>query len=339
MRKIKFIEVKSELGAGTRGASLGVDALKLASLEFGQYFFGKFKSREIRDSSRLLYKNPIRTHAKRIKGIIQIFDKLAYAVMNELNQNNFPVVISGDHSSAGATIAGIKMAYPSKKIGVVWIDAHADLHTPYTTPSGNVHGMPLATALGLGNIRNSVNNIEDDVPEYWNYLLNVGNIKPKIKAEDLVFIGLRDYEDAERAYIENNNVKIITVQELREKKPKKIAAETLEYLSACDYIYISFDVDSIDSSIIKGTGTPVPNGLTVKEVDVLLKNLVKSNKIACFEITEINPLLDDRNETAKMIFPIFRNTVNEIKNFLQKQEKKRKKELKAQKLKEKLSSI
>jgi arginase len=281
----------------------------------------------------------LRTHAKRIRGIVEIFDKLAYAVKNELDQNRFPVVISGDHSSAGATIAGVKMAYPNKRIGVVWVDAHADLHTPFTTPSGNVHGMPLATALGLGNIRNSVNDVNGDVPEYWNYLLNVGNIKPKIKAEDIVFIGLRDYEDAERTYIEKNNVKVITVSELRERKAKIIASETLKYLSHCDYIYVSFDVDSIDSSIIKGTGTPVPNGLTINEVDVLLKNLVKSDKVACFEITEINPLLDNKNETAIKVFPVFRNTVNTIKDFLQKQDKQRKKELKALELKSKISTL
>lgn len=332
MKKIKMIEVKSELGAGTRGASLGPDALKIASLEYGSNFFGKFKRKEIRDSSRLLFKDPIRTHAKRIRGIIEVFQKLARSVHDEIEFGEFPIVISGDHSSGGGSIAGVKMAFPDKRIGVIWIDAHADLHSPYTTPSGNVHGMPVAASLGIDNLTMAQNELEDDRTfEYWEVLKNVGGICPKIYPSDLVFIGVRDMEEPEIEYIKSNNVKLFTVEEVREKKIKNIVKEAREYLAHCDVLYITFDVDSLDSSIISGTGTPVSGGFSVREVTKLLEGLCKDPRLVCFEITEINPLLDNDNSTALTVFPIFKTAVNVIKKRLETEGKKIKKEEKKQK--------
>lgn len=327
MKKIKMIEVKSELGAGTRGASLGPDALKIASLEYGQYFFGKFKRKEIRDSSLLLYKNPIRTHAKRIRGIVEIFQKLARTVNDELKEGTFPVILSGDHSSAGGSIAGVKMAYPDKKLGVIWVDAHADIHSPFTTPSGNVHGMPVAASLGIDNLDDAQNVLADDrTREYWNNLKSIGGITPKILPENLVYIGVRDMEEPEINFIRRKRIKLLTVKEVRAAKAKEIARQVREYLKGCDIIYVSFDVDSIDSSVIKGTGTPVPNGFSLLEVKKLLEALCKDPRLVCFEITEINPLLDENNETARKVFPVFKNTVNTIKKRLENEDKKRKKE-------------
>ncbi len=327
MKKIKMIEVKSELGAGTRGASLGPDALKIASLEYGQYFFGKFKRKEIRDSSLLLYKNPIRTHAKRIRGILDIFQKLARTINDELKEGVFPVIMSGDHSSAGGSIAGVKMAFPDKRVGVIWVDAHADLHSPFTTPSGNVHGMPVAASLALDNLDDAQNVLADDrTREYWNNLKNVGGISPKIFPENLVFIGLRDMEEPENNFIRSKGIKVYSVKDVRAAKAKEIAKQVKEYLKTCDVIYLSFDVDSLDSSLIKGTGTPVANGFTLIEARKLLEALCKDPRLVCFEITEINPLLDENNETARRVFPIFKGVVNTIKKRLENEEKKRKKE-------------
>jgi arginase len=332
-RKIKFIEVKSELGAGTRGASLGPDALKIASLEYPGYFFGKFKRKEIRDSSRLLYKNPVRSYAKRIRGIVEIFRKLTRSIAEELHDNKFPVVLSGDHSSAGGTIAGIRMAYPDKRLGVIWIDAHADLHSPFTTPSGNVHGMPVAVSLGIDNLPDAQNRLENDhTVEYWETLKNMGGISPKIFPQDLVYIGLRDMEKPEENYIRANKIKVVTVQDIRRGKIKEIASQARKYLAHCDILYISFDVDVLDSSIVKGTGTPVANGLSLSEVKKLLDNLCKDKRLVCFEITEINPLLDANNQTARLVFPVFKSAVMTIRKRLESEEKKRRKlERKAQK--------
>jgi arginase len=325
MKIIKLIEVRSELGAGTRGASLGIDALKLASLDYGSYYFGKFKTKEIRDSSHLLYRNPLRAYAKRIRGVIKIFNKLANAVQKEIKDGHFPVVLSGDHSSAGGTIAGVKMAYPDKKVGVIWIDAHADLHSPFTTPSGNIHGMPLASALGLGKTVSSKNPVKGDTIPYWEILKNLGGICPKITPDSLVFVGLRDYEKEEKDYIQKNNVRVVKVEEIRKGKIKEVADKiTKNYLGHCDVLYVSFDIDALDAKLVPGTGTPVKHGLQVNETIKFLKEILKDQRLACFEVTEINPLLDKENSTAEKVFPIFREAINTI----EKQKKKEKKVVK-----------
>jgi arginase len=243
MKGIKLIEVRSELGAGTRGASLGIEALKMASLAYGSYLFGKFKSKEVKDSSNLLYKNPIRTYAKRIKGVVKIFQKQANTISKEIKAGRFPVVISGDHSSAGGTIAGIKMANPNKKLGVIWIDAHADLHSPYTTPSGNIHGMPLASALGIDFQGKPKNPVTGDTIPFWDTLKNIGGIYPKITPDSLIFIGLRDTETEETQYIKRNKIKTVNVETIRKGKIKEICKSCIDYLKDCDILYVSFDID------------------------------------------------------------------------------------------------
>jgi arginase len=147
MKNIKLIEVPSEIGAGTRGASLGVEAIKIAALDFMSSFFVHFPSEKIPHENKLLYEPIESPYAKRIKGVINVAEKVSKAVADSIKNNFFPIVISGEHSIAAGTIAGIKQAKPKSKLGVLWIDAHADLHTPYTTPSGNIHGMSLAISL------------------------------------------------------------------------------------------------------------------------------------------------------------------------------------------------
>ena len=151
IKPIKLIEVKSEIGAGTRGASMGVDAIKIAALDFGSNFFKKFKGVEVQNENQLLLEPVVNDYAKRIKGIYTLNERLAKEIKETLIKEEVPIVLAGDHSSALGTISGIKLAYPKKRVGVIWIDAHADLHTPYTTPSGNMHGMPLACVLGEDN--------------------------------------------------------------------------------------------------------------------------------------------------------------------------------------------
>jgi arginase len=316
MKSIKIIEVKSELGAGTRGSSLGAEALKIASLEFQPDFFGNYPSTLIRDTSNLLFKTTKRSNAKRIEGIIKIFDKLSVAVYRSLFAKKFPVVISGDHSSAGGTIAGIKLAYPNEQIGVIWIDAHADIHTPYTTPSGNIHGMPLAAALGIDNLESQTNQVSGQTAKLWSYLKNLGEIKPKLTSRDLVYIGLRDLEAPEVAYINKHDVKVMKVEDFRNNNLEAKCREALEYLSQCTKIYITFDVDVLSAELVRGTGTRVPGGFTPEETTGILVELCKNDRICCLEVTEINPLLDVKNETARLIFPIFQKAVMQIEKTL-----------------------
>jgi arginase len=310
MKNIKLIEVPSEIGAGTRGASMGVDAIKIAALDFMSNFFVHFPSEKIPSENNILFEPIASPYAKRIKGMVSMYDKVSKAVSTSLKSNFFPVVISGDHSISGATIAGIKLAKPKSKLGIIWLDAHADLHTPYTTPSGNMHGMPLATAIGEDNMKFAVHELDEDTKQQWDYLKNIGNINPKVLAEDIVFIALRDYEKEERGLIEKYGMKVITTNEVRRKGPENIVRSVLRYLSDCTDIYISFDVDSLDSSISKGTGTPVGNGLREREAEDLISKFMQNRKVCCFEITEVNPTLDKENLMAEIAFNILQRSVN-----------------------------
>jgi arginase len=310
MRNIKLIEVPSEIGAGTRGASLGIDAIKIAALDFMSSFFIHFPSEKICSDNKILYEPIDSPYAKRIKGVAAMYEKVSKAVSETIKTHFFPVVISGDHSNAGATIAGIKMAKPKSKLGVIWIDAHADLHTPYTTPSGNLHGMPLAIALDEDNKDCAVHDLDQETKKYWEQLKNIGKIAPKILPEDIVFISLRDYEKEERHLIEKYEMKVITTNEVRRKGPENIVRSVIRYLSDCTDIYVTFDVDSLDSSISKGTGTPVSNGLREREAEDLISKFMQNRKICCFEITEVNPTLDRENLMAEIAFNILQRSVN-----------------------------
>jgi arginase len=296
MKNIKIVEVPSELGAGTRGASLGIDSIKIAALDFMSNFFTNFASVKVEHNNNLLYE--------------PINERTSEAVRDTLKGGFTPVVISGDHSNAIGTIAGIKMAKPKSKLGVIWIDAHADLHTPYTTPSGNMHGMPLAASLAVDNNDSNSHTPDEKTIEQWNSLKNLGKICPKIDADDIVFISLRDFEKEEKRIIDKLGIKVITTAELRRKGPENIVRSVLRYLSDCTDIYVSFDVDSLDSSISKGTGTPVNNGLKEREAEDLVSKFMQNRKICCLEVTEINPTLDKENLMSEIAFNILQRSVN-----------------------------
>lgn len=310
MKNIKLIEVPSEIGAGTRGASLGVDAIKIAALDFMSNFFVHFPSEKIESENQLLFEPIQSPYAKRIQGVLGMYERISKAVAESIKNNFFPVILSGDHSNAGGTIAGIKMAKPKSKLGVIWIDAHADLHTPYTTPSGNLHGMPLATAIAEDNAENAVHHVDDKTARLWNQLKEIGKIGQKVLPEDVVFISLRDYEKEEKALIEKYGMKVITTAEVRRNGPENVSRKVLRYLSDCTDIYVSFDVDSLDSSISRGTGTPVSNGLREREAEDLISKFMQNRKICCFEITEVNPTLDKENLMAEIAFNILQRSVN-----------------------------
>jgi len=310
MKNIKLIEVPSEIGAGTRGASLGIEAIKIAALDFMSNFFIHFPSERIPVENKLLYEPIESPYAKRIKGITSMYEKVSKAVHETMKSNFFPVVLSGDHSIAGATIAGIRMAKKEAKLGVIWIDAHADLHTPYTTPSGNMHGMPLALSINEDNDECAVHTLDPETTKFWNGLKNLGKIAPKVLPEDIVFIALRDFEKEEKALIDKYGIKVITTKEVRSKGPENIVRAVTRYLSDCTDIYVSFDVDSLDSSISKGTGTPVSNGLREREAEDLVSKFMQNRKVCCFELTEVNPTLDKENLMAEIAFNILQRSVN-----------------------------
>jgi arginase len=305
MKEIELIEVRSELGAGTRGASLGIDAIKIAALNQSSLYFKDKKIKNVQVENHVLLDSMVHKYSKRIDSILKVYNRVCEAVSGIIvNDDIFPVVLAGDHSTAGGTIAGIKKAFPDKRLGVIWIDAHADLHSPYTTPSGNMHGMPLAISLNEDNVEYQRNEPDESTIILWNKLKNMVGVSPKINYSDLVFITLRDTEKEENAIIEKNNIKCFSVEELKEKGVDAIAKLTLSHLDDCDIIYISFDVDSMDSSLSKGTGTPVPNGISVNEAKELIDTLVKNPRVCCLEVVEVNPILDNENAMAENAFTI-----------------------------------
>ena len=312
--KIVILENNSELGAGTRGASLGIAALKIAALKAKKNYFKKYKTEKIIDNNDLLHVHDKHSLTTNAKGVLDILNKVHNQVVSILDRNKFPLVLAGDHSSAAGTIAGIKSAHPNQRLGVIWIDAHADVHTPYTTPSGNIHGMPLAITLGVDNVEHRNNAVDHETAGIWSDLKSVGGEKQKIDPRDLVYIAVRDAEEAEEYFIAENDVKHVYVEEVRKRGPKEISDEVLDYLKDCDIIYMSFDVDSMDCDLVSyGTGTPVPNGLTENEAAGLVNHFLIDKRVCCFEMVEINPCLDNKqNAMAESAMRILENATNII---------------------------
>lgn len=314
MKELKIIEVKSEIGAGTRGASLGVEAMKIASLDLNSDFFKQHESVEVENVNELLFDGAKHSYAKFIDGVMIMEERVCLEVYETIWEEDFPLIMAGDHSTAYGTIAGIKKANPKTRLGVIWIDAHADIHTPFTTPTGNMHGMALAMACGIDNLECKVNDPRGETLEYWEQIKDVGMPGAKIYPEDIVFIAVRDLEKPENYLLNKFNVNFIETEDVKKIGAEKIAQRALEMLDHCDLIYISFDVDSIDSRFSTGTGTPVPNGLTVEEAKTLNVELAKSPKVCAWEIVEVNPTLDTENRTAESAFEILEATAKSIVN-------------------------
>lgn len=314
MRCVKLVEVKSEIGAGTRGASLGIDALRIASYKKLDDYFCLYPVQQVPVSNSSLCRATSFTYAKRIDAILENLHLTCKAIAQNLQENTFPIVLSGDHSNAAATIAAIKQTFPYKNLGVIWIDAHADLHSPFTSPSGNMHGMPLAMALAEDNLENQVNNVDTITQSFWNKIKNLGHPGAKLAPQNLVYIAVRDTEAQEDALISKYQISNYTVAELRSRGIENIVEEIRnEKLANCDLIYISFDVDSLDSSISVGTGTPVPNGLSVEEAILLNQLLVRDERVCTWEMVEINPALDDKgNSMAEVAFDILKATTQAL---------------------------
>lgn len=311
-KNIVVIEVTSELGAGTRGASLGVGALKTAAYNQNSQFFNTYKSQAVPNFNEHIFSASDTPGAIRIEYIVKQFELIVNQIKSAIVQEKFPFVLAGDHSTAAATIAGIQQAHPTKRLGVVWVDAHGDLHSPYTSPTGNVHGMPLAMACKIDNKECKVREISPKASQYWEKIKNMSG--KALRTDDLIFVGLRDTEDPEDFLIKNEGIKNYEVAEIKDKGGKKVGEEILDSLSGCDMLYVSFDVDSMDPiETSHGTGTPVPNGIKVEDVTQLLQILCASPKLVAFETVEVNPTLDEKkNKMAEVTMEIIENVASVI---------------------------
>lgn len=318
MKAIKIIKNRSDIGAGTRGSDMGIDAIEIAAINAGNDYFNNYDYVEIESENEAVYEKQQTPYAKRIGKVLKVCQRLSNAVKKTIQEDYFPLVLSGDHSSALGTISGLKCAFPNKRIGVVWIDAHGDLHSPYTTPSGNIHGMPMAAALGDDNLDRKVNEVKEETHENWEGMKNIGGISPKVLHEDVVFFGVRDTEEPEDYLMQKNGIKNYKVEEVRYRGLELCVNEALEKLKNCDFIYISFDVDSMDCDLIsKGTGTPVSKGFDQHEVKNIINHIIASNKVICLEIVEVNPTLDNKgNVMAETAFEVLNEVTKNIENNL-----------------------
>jgi arginase len=313
---LKFIIQKSEIGAGTRGSSLGPDAVLLAGTKHEANLFDGRTLNVLENRNDQLFHPTDTERAIRIKPMLEVWENHAKGVSEGLENGDVPIVISADHASAGATIAGIKMANPDKRLGVIWIDAHADLHSPYTSPSGNIHGMPLACSIGDDNNDFGRELPSDETISAWEGMKTLGNISPKIDPSDIRFVAVRETEKEEDHLMKKHSIQNYSVSEARRMSMKTVGLEVLAGLQNCDLIYVSFDVDSMDPDIVSyGTGTPVKDGLTPEEASELINVLLTEPKLCCFEMVEVNPLLDNKcNVMGETAYEILASAIETLES-------------------------
>lgn len=303
---LKIIKNRSDIGAGTRGSDLGIDALEIAAINENSDFFNRHPFLDVETHNETIYNKVQNTTAKRIHFVAAQCERLKNSIVTTLQSDFFPLILSGDHSSALGSIAGIKTYAPSKKIGVIWIDAHADIHSPYSTPSGNIHGMPLGAALGQDHLDLKINDVSKETLSDWEQMKQMGGVCPMLRPEHLVYFGVRDTEPQEEAILERLKIKNYKVHEVRHRGIDLCVQEALTRLVDVDLIYLAFDVDALDCDLIsKGTGTPVSKGFDPLEVIKLLQGFLASQKVVALELCEINPLLDEKgNRMAECAFEI-----------------------------------
>ena len=285
---------------------MGIDAIEIAAINQGNDYFDRFDYIDVDTHNESVYNKVRNSFAKRVGYVLVQCRRVCAEVQSTLQKGQFPIVLSGDHSSALGSISGVKAAFPDRRLGVIWIDAHADLHSPFTSPSGNVHGMPLAAATGEDNKDFKINQVTGDTDKHWSAMKNIGISGAKVHPSEIVYFGVRDAEEPEEKQIEKLNIRNYMVHEIRHRGVITCVNEALSGLKKCDMIYITFDVDSLDCDMIsKGTGTPVDKGFDQYEVIEIIKNVIACKKVVCFEICEVNPLLDFKgNKMAETAFQV-----------------------------------
>lgn len=306
MSNIKIVLNRSDIGAGTRGSDMGPDAIEIAAINQENHYFNRYPSVDVKSHNESVYDKVKANFAKRIGFVLEQCNRVVNSVNETITEGFFPVVLSGDHSSAMGTIAGVKKTYPDQRLGVIWIDAHADLHSPFTSPSGNVHGMPLAASLGFNNTQHQINRVSEGTQALWEQMKNIGIDGPKLTPDDLILFGVRDTELPEERLMERHGIRNYMVHEIRYRGLDTCLDEAIAQLDHCEKIYISFDVDSMDCDLIsKGTGTPVSKGFDIPEVIQIIDRWLLTNKVCCLEICEVNPLLDTKgNRMAEAAFEV-----------------------------------
>jgi arginase len=283
---VSIIGFPMDLGADRRGVDMGPSALRIAGLQTKLETLG-YKVQDTGDIKiEIMEKQKIKNpQLKYLDEIVRTSKLLSEKVEKVLDNGDFPLCLGGDHSMALGTISGIASYCNKKKLklGVIWIDAHSDMNTDETSPSGNIHGMPLASLLGIGN----------------NELVNFLGFSPKLLSDNCALIGIRSIDEAEKNNIKKLKVPVYTMNDIDKLGIHRIIAKVLkQFREKVDHIHISFDVDSVDPSVAPGVGTPVPGGLSYREAHLLMETIAECGCMSSLEIAEVNPILDHKNQSA-----------------------------------------
>ena len=282
-KHISIIGAPSDYGQQRRGVDMGPSAIRYAGVVERLENLGY----DIQDEGDIIVKKSFTSlnldkSLKNLQEVIEVSRDLCEKVKAIVNEGIFPLVLGGDHSVSIGTLAGLASKY--KSLGVIWFDAHADINLPETSPSGNIHGMPVAISLGMG---------EEN-------LVQIGGIAPKISPENLIIIGARSVDEGEKELIRRLGIKVYSMHEIDRMGMSKVMDEVITYLRArrVDGVHLSLDLDAIDPLYTPGVGTPVAGGITYRESHLAMEMLEEANLITSAEFVEVNPILDERNKTA-----------------------------------------
>ena len=277
-----------DLGAGRRGVDMGPSALRLAGMNERIALLGY----DVHDLGNVVVAQPetqpvLHEAARYLPQITQTCCRLGDLVETAAAEGSTPLVLGGDHSIAIGTVAGMSqfLRRDNRKLGLIWIDAHADMNTPESSPSGNVHGMPLACCIGHGP------------PE----LTQLGGYAPKVDPSNVALVGLRDVDRAEKPYVQRTGVQAFTMRTIDEQGLQAVIRQAIEIATnGTAGFHLSFDMDAVDPDEAPGVGTPVPGGLTYREAHLAMEMICDSSKMLSIEIVEVNPVLDQVNRTARL---------------------------------------
>jgi arginase len=286
MLKIRILGVPLDLGQERRGVDMGPSAVRAAGLNSALKSLGH----QVEDAGDIHVKIPEMQHfgdrrAKYLNEIAETSQEVAHRIYQSLEGGHFPLSLGGDHSVAIGTQAGVAKFYRDRDqaIGCIWFDAHADMNTPETSPSGNVHGMPFAATLGLG---------PDSLSRIFGY-------SPKIKPDKCVLIGARDLDSRERRLVRDSGVNVFTMRTIDEQGMRAVMEKSLAIATAGTAGFVvSFDMDVVDPDEAPGVGSPVRGGVTFREAHLAMEMVADSKKMVAMELVEINPIIDILNKTA-----------------------------------------
>lgn len=280
-KNIRIIGVPLDLGQSRRGVDMGPSALRYAELDEHLRAIGHL----VEDSGNI--ETPVRDTLPEAGGlnflpaVVEACETIYRLGRQAVDDGCVPIFIGGDHSLSAGSIGGVTHNEPC---GILWIDAHGDCNTPETSPSGNLHGMPLAALLGHG------------APE----LVDVGRTGPKLDSSQVILIGIRDLDPKEKEFIRSSRMGVYTMHEIDERGIATVAKEALTRLSRFSRLHISLDMDSLDPSAAPGVGTPVKGGLSYREAHLLMELIARNAQVGSIDVVEINPILDHRNLTSEV---------------------------------------